>query len=124
MPDRYKEMGLEMLPNKHYGAWSHEPRPGIAMVYRTRDKVIPVICDEKRIFTCDDSTVDDSIYDWRVGNDLQRLIIDCADNDLTVAQALAVVREKWGQPDIELRVDDVNTAGPAIRAALGMGTAQ
>ncbi|MDK4291098.1 hypothetical protein [Corynebacterium pseudodiphtheriticum] len=123
MSDRYKEMGLEMLPNKHYAAWSHEPRPGLAMVYRTRDKVIPVICDEKRIFTCDDSTVDDSIYDWPVGNDLQRLIIDCADNDLTVPEALAVVREKWGQPDIELRVDDVNTAGPAIREALGIDAA-
>lgn len=54
---------------------------------------------------------------------MQDLIIDCADNDLTVAQALAVVREKWGQPDIGLRVDDVNAAGTAIRAALGMGTA-
>lgn len=123
MSDRYKEMGLEMLPNKHYAAWSREPRPGLAMVYRTRDKVIPVICDEKQIFTCDDSTVDNGIVDWDAGNKLQGLIIDCADNDLTVAQALAVVREKWGQPDIELRVDDVNTAGPAIRAALGMGTA-
>ncbi|MFW8574428.1 hypothetical protein [Corynebacterium pseudodiphtheriticum] len=92
MSDRYKEMGLEMLPNKHYAAWSHEPRPGLAMVYRTRDKVIPVICDEKRIFTCDDSTVDDSIYDWPVGNDLQRLIIDCADNDLTVPEALEPVK--------------------------------
>lgn len=120
MSDRYKEMGLEMLPNKHYAAWSHEPRPGLAMVYRTRDKVIPVICDEKRIFTCDDSTVDNDIVDWDAGNKLQGLIIDCADNDLTVAQALAVVREKWGQPDIELRVDDVNTAGPAIREALGI----
>lgn len=123
MSDRYKEMGLEMLPNKHYAAWSHEPRPGLAMVYRTRDKVIPVICDEKRIFTCDDSTVNDAVFDWDAGDKLQGLIIDCADNDLTVAQALAVVREKWGQSDIELRVDDVNTAGPAIRAALGMGTA-
>ena len=123
MSDRYKEMGLEMLPNKHYAAWSREPRPGLAMVYRTRDKVIPVICDEKRIFTCDNSPVDASYYDWREGNDLQRLIIDCADNDLTVAQALAVVREKWGQPDIELRVDDVNTAGPAIREALGIDAA-
>ncbi|MDC7087841.1 hypothetical protein [Corynebacterium pseudodiphtheriticum] len=120
MSDRYKEMGLEMLPNKHYAAWSHEPRPGLAMVYRTRDKVIPVICDEERIFTCDDSTVDNDIVDWDAGNKLQGLIIDCADNDLTVAQALAVVREKWGQPDIELRVDDVNTAGPAIREALGI----
>ena len=123
MSDRYKEMGLEMLPNKHYAAWSHEPRPGLAMVYRTRDKVIPVICDEERIFTCDDSTVDNDIVDWDAGNKLQDLIIDCADNDLTVAQALAVVREKWGQPDIELRVDDVNTAGPAIREALGIDTA-
>ncbi|MDK8551760.1 hypothetical protein [Corynebacterium pseudodiphtheriticum] len=123
MSDRYKEMGLKMLPNKHYDSWSDEPRPGLAMVYRTRDKVIPVICDEKRIFTCDDSTVDDSIYDWPVGNDLQRLIIDCANNDLTVTQALAVVREKWGQPDIELKVDDVNTAGPAIREALGIDAA-
>ena len=123
MSDRYKEMGLEMLPNKHYAAWSHEPRPGLAMVYRTRDKVIPVICDEKQIFTCDDSTVDNGIVDWDAGNKLQDLIIDCADNDLTVAQALAVVREKWGQPDIELRVDDVNTAGPAIREALGIDTA-
>ena len=123
MSDRYKEMGLEMLPNKHYAAWSHEPRPGLAMVYRTRDKVIPVICDEKRIFTCDDSTVDNDIVDWDAGNKLQGLIIDCADNDLTVAQALAVVREKWGQPDIELRVDDVNTAGPAIREALGIDAA-
>ncbi|MDK8479093.1 hypothetical protein QP937_05850 [Corynebacterium pseudodiphtheriticum] len=120
MSDRYKEMGLEMLPNKHYASWSDEPRPGLAMVYRTRDKVIPVICDEKRIFTCDDSTVDNDIVDWDAGNKLQGLIIDCADNDLTVAQALAVVREKWGQPDIELRVDDVNTAGPAIREALGI----
>ncbi|UQV57037.1 hypothetical protein [Corynebacterium pseudodiphtheriticum] len=60
MSDRYKEMGLEMLPNKHYAAWSREPRPGLAMVYRTRDKVIPVICDEKRIFTCDNSPVDAS----------------------------------------------------------------
>ena len=51
MSDRYKEMGLEMLPNKHYAAWSDEPRPGLAMVYRTRDKVIPVICDEERIVT-------------------------------------------------------------------------
>ena len=123
MSDRYKEMGLEMLPNKHYAAWSHEPRPGLAMVYRTRDKVIPVICDEERIFTCDDSTVDNDIVDWDAGNKLQGLIIDCADNDLTVAQALAVVREKWGQPDIELRVDDVNTAGPAIREALGIDAA-
>ena len=123
MSDRYKEMGLEMLPNKHCAAWSDEPRPGLAMVYRTRDKVIPVICDEKRIFTCDDSTVDDDVFDWRAGGKLQDLIIDCANNDLTVPEALAVVREKWGQPDIELRVDDVNTAGPAIRAALGMGTA-
>ena len=123
MSDRYKEMGLEMLPNTHYAAWSDEPRPGLAMVYRTRDKVIPVICDEKRIFTCDDSTVDDDVFDWRAGGKLQDLIIDCANNDLTVPEALAVVREKWGQPDIELRVDDVNTAGPAIRAALGMGTA-
>lgn len=123
MSDRYKEMGLEMLPNKHYDSWSDEPRPGLAMAYRTPGKVIPVICDEKRIFTCDDSTVDDSIYDWPVGNDLQRLIIDCANNDLTVTQALAVVREKWGQPDIELKVDDVNTAGPAIREALGIDAA-
>ena len=123
MSDRYKEMGLEMLPNKHYAAWSHEPRPGLAMVYRNRDKVIPVICDEERIFTCDDSTVDNDIVDWDAGNKLQGLIIDCADNDLTVAQALAVVREKWGQPDIELRVDDVNTAGPAIREALGIDNA-
>lgn len=123
MTDQYKEMGLEMLPNKHYAAWSDEPRPGLAMVYRTRDKVIPVICDEERIFTCDDSIVDNGIVDWDAGNKLQGLIIDSADNDLTVAQALAVVREKWGQPDIELRVDDVNTAGPAIRAALGTGTA-
>ncbi|MDK4229286.1 MULTISPECIES: hypothetical protein [Corynebacterium] len=122
MSDRYKEMGLEMLPNKHYAAWSDEPRPGLAMVYRTRDKVIPLICDEEQIFTCDDSTVDNGIVDWDAGNKLQGLIIDCADNDLTVAQALAVVREKWGQSDIELRVDDVNTAGPAIREALGMGT--
>ena len=123
MSDRYKEMGLEMLPNKHFAAWSDEPRPGLAMVYRTRDKVIPVICDEERIFTCDDSTVDDSIYDWPVGNDLQRLIIDCADNDLTVPEALAVVREQWGQPAIELKVDDVTTAGPVIRAALGFDAA-
>lgn len=57
------------------------------------------------------------------GGKLQDLIIDCADNDLTASQALAVVREKWGQPDIELKVDDVNDAGAAIRAALGMGTA-
>ena len=123
MPDRYKEMGLEMLPNKHYGAWSHEPRPGLAMVYRTRDKVIPVICDEKRIFTCDNSPVDASYYDWDAGDKLQGLIIDCADNDLTVPEALAVVREKWGQPDIELKVDDVNTAGPVIREALGIDAA-
>ncbi|WP_306515812.1 hypothetical protein [Corynebacterium sp.] len=123
MSDRYKEMGLEMLPNKHYDSWSDEPRSGLAMVYRTRDKVIPVICDEKRIFTCDNSPVDASYYDWPVGNDLQRLIIDCADNDLTVPEALAVVREKWGQPDIEIKVDDVNTAGPAIREALGIDAA-
>ncbi|MEJ4095829.1 hypothetical protein [Corynebacterium propinquum] len=123
MSDRYKEMGLEMLPNKHYAAWSDEPRPGLAMVYRTRDKVIPVICDEERIFTCDNSPVDASYYDWDAGDKLQGLIIDCADNDLTVAQALAVVREKWGQPDIEIEVDDVNTAGPAIRAALGIDAA-
>ena len=123
MSDRYKEMGLEMLPNKHYAAWSDEPRPGLAMVYRTRDKVIPVICDEERIFTCDNSPVDASYYDWDAGEKLQGLIIDCADNDLTVAQALAVVREKWGQPDIEIKVDDVNTAGPAIRAALGIDAA-
>ncbi|OBA54601.1 hypothetical protein A5774_04490 [Corynebacterium sp. EPI-003-04-2554_SCH2473622] len=82
-----------------------------------------VCCDEKRIFTCDDSTVYNDIVDWDAGNKLQGLIIDCADNDLTVPEALAVVREKWGQPDIELRVDDVNTAGAAIRAALGMGSA-
>ena len=89
------------------------------MVYRTRDKVIPVICDEKQIFTCDDSTVDNGIVDWDAGNKLQDLIIDCADNDLTVAQALAVVREKWGQPDIEIPVADVNDASPELRAVLG-----
>ena len=123
MSDRYKEMGLEMLPNKHYAAWSHEPRAGIAWVYRTSGKVIPVVSDQEKILLCADGHVDASDFDWELGNVLQDLIIDCADNDLTVAQALAVVREKWGQPDIELRVDDVNTAGPAIRAALGMGTA-
>ncbi|MDK4205998.1 hypothetical protein [Corynebacterium pseudodiphtheriticum] len=123
MSDRYKEMGLEMLPNKHYAAWSHEPRAGIVWVYRTSGKVIPVLSDQEKILLCADGDVNASDFDWELGNVLQDLIIDCADNDLTVAQALAVVREKWGQPDIELRVDDVNTAGPAIRAALGMGTA-
>ncbi|UQV55006.1 hypothetical protein [Corynebacterium pseudodiphtheriticum] len=123
MSDRYKEMGLEMLPNKHYAAWSHEPRAGIAWVYRTSGKVIPVVSDQEKILLCADGHVDASDFDWELGKNLQRLIIDCADNDLTVAQALAVVREKWGQPDIELRVDDVNIAGPAIREALGMGTA-
>ena len=123
MSDRYKEMGLEMLPNKHYAAWSHEPRAGIVWVYRTSGKVIPVLSDQEKILLCADGDVNASDFDWELGNVLQDLIIDCAVNDLTVAQALAVVREKWGQPDIELRVDDVNTAGPAIRAALGMGTA-
>ena len=123
MSDRYKEMGLEMLPNKHYAAWSHEPRAGIVWVYRTSGKVIPVLSDQEKILLCADGDVNAPDFDWELGNVLQDLIIDCADNDLTVAQALAVVREKWGQPDIELRVDDVNTAGPAIRAALGMGTA-
>ena len=120
MSDRYKEMGLEMLPNKHYAAWSHEPRAGIVWVYRTSGKVIPVLSDQEKILLCADGDVNASDFDWELGNVLQDLIIDCADNDLTVAQALAVVREKWGQPDIELRVDDVNTAGTAIRAALGI----
>ena len=123
MSDRYKEMGLEMLPNKHYAAWSHEPRAGIVWVYRTSGKVIPVLSDQEKILLCADGDVDASDFDWELGKNLQRLIIDCADNDLTVPEALAVIRKKWGQPDIELKVDDVNTAGPAIRAALGMGTA-
>ena len=123
MSDRYKEMGLEMLPNKHYDSWSDEPRAGIVWLYRTSGKVIPVVSDQEKILLCADGHVNASDFDWELGNVLQDLIIDCADNDLTVAQALAVVREKWGQPDIGLRVDDVNTAGPAIRAALGMGTA-
>ncbi|MDK4338822.1 hypothetical protein QPX51_02270 [Corynebacterium pseudodiphtheriticum] len=123
MSDRYKEMGLEMLPNKHYAAWSHEPRAGIVWVYRTSGKVIPVLSDQEKILLCADGDVDASDFDWELGKNLQRLIIDCADNDLTVPEALAVIRKKWGQPDIELRVDDVNDAGPAIRAALGMGSA-
>ncbi|MDK4326122.1 hypothetical protein QPX54_06295 [Corynebacterium propinquum] len=123
MSDRYKEMGLEMLPNKHYAAWSHEPRAGIVWIYRTSGKVIPVLSDQEKILFCADGHVDASDFDWELGNVLQDLIIDCADNDLTVAQALAVVREKWGHPDIELKVDDVNTAGPAIREALGIDAA-
>nr|DAX93943.1 MAG TPA: hypothetical protein [Caudoviricetes sp.] len=118
MSDRYKEMGLEMLPNKHYAAWSDEPRAGIVWVYRTSDKVIPVLSDQEEILLCADGDVDASDFDWKLGNDLQRLIIDCADNDLTVPEALTVIREKWGQPDIEFPVADVNDASPELRVAL------
>ncbi|MDK4242830.1 hypothetical protein [Corynebacterium pseudodiphtheriticum] len=119
MSDRYKEMGLEMLPNKHYAAWSHEPRAGIVWVYRTSGKVIPVLSDQEKILLCADGDVDASDFDWELGGVLQDLINDCADNDLTVPEALAVIREKWGQPDIEISVADVNDASPELRAVLG-----
>ena len=93
MTDRYKEMGLEMLPNKHYAAWSHEPRAGIVWVYRTSGKVIPVLSDQEKILLCADGDVDASDFDWELGGVLQDLINDCADNDLTVPEALAVIRE-------------------------------
>ncbi|MDO5033073.1 hypothetical protein [Corynebacterium sp.] len=63
------------------------------------------------------------VKDWDAGDELQDLIIACAENDVPVPQALEIVRREWGEPDIEIPLDDVNQSADPIRRALGLGPA-
>ncbi|AKK11694.1 hypothetical protein [Corynebacterium uterequi] len=118
MHDRYKAMGLEMLPSKHYNVRRQDKAPGTAWVYHAPKGVTVVKFDGEKILTATSKRLED-VNDWHASGVVQKYIVDCAERDIPPQDAIELVRQRFGEPDLVVQCADVNDVSPEVREAIG-----
>lgn len=121
MSDRYKPMGLELLPSKHYHVKRPDVATGTAWVYQDGGKVAVIKFDGAKILTATSKNLMD-IGGAARGDLMQDFLIDCAERDVPIEEAKSQFLEHFGQPDIVVEAADVNDVAPEVRAALAADT--
>ena len=111
MSDRYKEMGLEMLPTKRYMVVSEHGTPGTAWIYRGAQGFGVVCFDDIDVLYSGGGDAFDRYTDWDLGNYIQRLANDCAKRDLTIPEALQYIRKTLGEPVLVVHLSNVDDPG-------------
>lgn len=117
MSDRYKEMGLEMLPTRGYDVLSEHETPGTAWVYKTPRGVNVVKFDDISVLSSTSKKMEDFI-DWDRGCAIQEVIHSAAVSGLSVRDALQKVKGTFGEPDLIVPLRTVDDAEPDVRPVL------
>ncbi|MDO4928955.1 MAG: hypothetical protein Q3976_07855 [Corynebacterium sp.] len=115
-PPRYKPSGLEMIPTPRYAVRCLEgAKPGFVWLYEVPDGFVIMKSDGEKILTATSKNLRDLDADF-YSNQLQDFLLDRATEGLSVPDALARVREHYGDPAYELACSDINDVEPEVRA--------
>ena len=106
--DRYRYMGLEMIPTPCYDALTHGPSHGTGWLYRFADKFVAVKFNDDKVLTGTNTEPFYPYQDWDRGDEIQDVILDSAAAGLSIPDALERVRKKFGEPDAVIDLADVN----------------
>lgn len=112
--DRYRYMGLEMIPTPCYNAKTSEPCPGTAWMWRVEHGVMALKFNNDKVLTGTGYGFDDS-KDWDRGDELQDVILSAAADGLSIPEALERVRRAFGNPDIIVDLKDINESADELR---------
>ncbi|WP_141742277.1 hypothetical protein [Corynebacterium sp. HMSC08D02] len=112
--DRYRYMGLEMIPTPCYNAKTSEPCPGTAWMWRVEHGVIALKFNNDKVLTGTGYGFDD-YKDWGRGNALQDVILGSAADGLSIPEALDRVRKAFGNPDVIVDLRDINESADELR---------
>ena len=115
MSDRYKPMGLELLPSKHYHVKWPDVATGTAWVYQSGGKVAVIKFDGAKILTATSKNLMD-IDDAARGDSMQDFLIDCSESGVPIEETKRRFLEHFGEPDLTVDAADVS---PEVRSALG-----
>ncbi|QQU78756.1 hypothetical protein I6I73_08180 [Corynebacterium striatum] len=118
MSDRYKPMGLELLPSKHYHVKRPDRAAGVVWIFKTANGICPVKSDDSLILTTTAKKMFD-LVDLEVGGAMQDFLIACAESDVPIEEAKRRFLEHFGDPDLIVEAADVNDVSPEVRSALG-----
>ena len=100
--DRYRYMGLEMIPTPCYDAKTFEPCPGTAWMWRVENGVIALEFNNDKVLVGASNGFEDYV-DWDRGHELQSVILRSAADGLSIPEALERVRKVFGPPPSLLR---------------------
>ncbi|WP_288858149.1 hypothetical protein [uncultured Corynebacterium sp.] len=105
--DRYRYMGLEMIPTPCYKAKTSKPCPGTAWMWRVENGVVALKFNNDKVLTGTGYGFDD-YKDWDRGDDLQDVILGAAADRLSIPEALERVRKTFGNPTVIVALKDIN----------------
>ena len=112
--DRYRYMGLEMIPTPRYDAKTDEPCPGTGWMWRVENGVMALKFNNDKVLI---STVKgfEDYEDWDRGHDLQDVILRSAADGLSIPDALERVRKAFGNPTVVVALKDINESADELR---------
>ena len=105
--DRYRYMGLEMIPTPCCKAKTSEPCPGTGWMWRVGNGVMALKFNDDKVLTGTGYGFDD-YKDWGRGGDLQDVILSAAADGLSLPDALERVSKAFGNPDVIVDLKDIN----------------
>ncbi|MCI6205784.1 MAG: hypothetical protein SPK00_07745 [Corynebacterium glucuronolyticum] len=105
--DRYRYMGLEMIPTPRYDALTSESSPGTGWMWRFKGGIVALKFANDKVLTCTGQGFSEA-KDWDRGDEIQDVILDSAADGLSIPEALERVRKKFGEPDAVIDLPDVN----------------
>ena len=111
--DRYRYMGLEMIPTPCYKAKTSEPCPGTAWMWRVENGVVALKFNNDKVLTGTGYGFDD-YKDWDRGDDLQDVILSSAADGLSIPEALERVRKAFGHPTVIVALKDINKSADEL----------
>lgn len=114
--DRYRYMGLEMIPTPRYDAKTSEPCPGIGWMWRVENGVIALEFNNDEVLTGTEYGFEDYV-DWGRENALQDVILGASADGLSIPEALERVRNAFGNPDVIVELKDLNESADELRPA-------
>lgn len=111
--DRYRYMGLEMIPTPCYDAKTDEPCPGTGWMWRGENGVIALEFNNDKVLVGASNGFEDYV-DWDRENALQDVILGSAADGLSIPEALERVRKAFGNPTVIIALKDINESADEL----------
>lgn len=111
--DRYRYMGLEMIPTPRYDAKTLETCPGTAWMWRVENGVIALKFNNDKVLTGTGRGFEDYV-EWDRGDALQDVILGSAADELSIPEALERVRKAFGNPTVIVALKDINKSADEL----------
>ena len=117
MSDRYKPMGLEMLPAKRYDIRATPDVPGAAWIYLGERGIATLAFDGQKVLSVKSKNMQD-LRDNDLCNAMQRFILLCAEAGKTIEEAKTAVKKRFGDPAFVVPLKSINNPEPDVRPAI------